>query len=434
MLCVSQPGPFGDDDPFGMSHFLSNLLGSLGGISSQWDGAQQLAAAVATQGTTEANVDPLERIKMEQLCRVAELRIAQATGLELSRNGRPPEIVPLTRSQWAIDALAAYRPLFEQLSSSLSTMMQTQLNELDPGEIAELDELLPEIAPGMSGMDASAMFAGLSQLMGPMMLTMMAGSTVGQLATRSFGSYDLPIPRASDDRPLSIIAPNMDDFAADWSLPPDDIRLWVCLNELAHHAVLGVPHVRQRLTSLLGRHAAAFRADPDSITRQLSALDLEGGEMDQIQQLMGNPELALGAMRSPEQAALLPEINALTALIEGYVDHVVDLVGAPMLVGYSQLSEALRRRRVETDQGIRFVEKLFGLELTTDWIDRGTSFVDRIVEQAEEETLARIWESEEHLPTTAELDSPGLWLARIGVEVELPEADTPLDIPDYPDF
>lgn len=219
MLCVSQPGPFGDDDPFGMSHFLSNLLGSLGGISSQWDGAQQLAAAVATQGTTEANVDPLERIKMEQLCRVAELRIAQATGLELSRNGRPPEIVPLTRSQWAIDALAAYRPLFEQLSSSLSTMMQTQLNELDPGEIAELDELLPEIAPGMSGMDASAMFAGLSQLMGPMMLTMMAGSTVGQLATRSFGSYDLPIPRASDDRPLSIIAPNMDDFAADWSLP-----------------------------------------------------------------------------------------------------------------------------------------------------------------------------------------------------------------------
>ena len=139
-------------------------------------------------------------------------------------------------------------------------------------------------------------------------------------------------------------------------------------------------------------------------------------------------------MRSPEQAALLPEINALTALIEGYVDHVVDRVGAPMLVGYDQLSEALRRRRVETDQAIRFVEKLFGLELTTDWIDRGRSFVDRVVEQAGEEALARMWDSEEHLPTSRELDAPGLWLARIGVEVELPEADTPLDIPDYPDF
>ena len=233
MQCVSQPGPFGEDDPFGMGNFLSNLLGSLGGISSQWDGAQQLAAAVATSGESEPNVDPLERIKIEQLCRVAELQIAGATGLELTRGGRPPEIVPLTRSQWSTDALVAYRPLFEQLSSSLSTMMQTQLDDLDPGEIAQLDELLPDIAPGMSGMDASAMFAGLSQLMGPMMLTMMAGSTVGQLATRSFGSYDLPIPRASDDRPLSIIAPNIDAFAADWSLPPDDIRLWVCLNELA---------------------------------------------------------------------------------------------------------------------------------------------------------------------------------------------------------
>ena len=92
------------------------------------------------------------------------------------------------------------------------------------------------------------------QMFQPMVLAMTAGSMVGHLAQRTFGQYDLPIPRpltgpASDE--LLLVVPNLDAFAREWSLAPDDLRLWICVHEVAAHAVLGVPHVRARLDDLL---------------------------------------------------------------------------------------------------------------------------------------------------------------------------------------
>ncbi len=43
----------------------------------------------------------------------------------------------------------------------------------------------------------------------------------------------------------------------------------------------------------------------------------------------------------------------------------------------------------------------------------GAAFVDGVVERAGAEGLARLWASADNLPTPAEVDAPGLWLARI---------------------
>jgi uncharacterized protein (DUF2342 family) len=83
------------------------------------------------------------------------------------------------------------------------------------------------------------------------------------------------------------------------------------------------------------------------------------------------------------------------------------------------VTEALRRRRVTADPSDRFVERLFGLELTQAHYDRATAFVDGVVERAGSDALERMWRSERELPTPAEIDAPGLWLARI----DLPEPD-----------
>jgi hypothetical protein len=52
--------------------------------------------------------------------------------------------------------------------------------------------------------------------------------------------------------------------------------------------------------------------------------------------------------------------------------------------------------------------------------------------------LDQLWSDVEHLPTPAELDAPGLWLARVGIESdvldELPELDEPFEIPDFLDL
>jgi len=128
-----------------------------------------------------------------------------------------------------------------------------------------------------------------------------------------------------------------------------------------------------------------------------------------IVNLMNN----FGEMQSPAQRAMLPTLEALVAALEGYVDHVVDRAGRRLIGSYESLAEALRRRRVDRAEGERLVERLFGLELGQAQYDRGAAFASGVVERAGEEALARLWESARALPTPAEVDAPGLWLARI---------------------
>jgi putative hydrolase len=248
-----------------------------------------------------------------------------------------------------------------------------------------------------------------------MLLGMTAGSLVGHLATRSFGDFDLPIPRpASDD--IQVLPATIDAFAKDWSMDGDDLRLWVCMHQITLHTVLGVPHVRTRLNELLERYAAAFESDPESLGSKFADLELDPTNADpmaKFQELLGDPEVVLGAVRSERQNQIQPLLDTLVAVIGGYVDHVMDGVGTRLIGTYAQVTEAMRRRRVEAAASDRFVERLLGLELTQEHFDRGRAFVDGVVERAGREGLERLWSSAEVLPTPNELVAPGLWLARI---------------------
>jgi putative hydrolase len=368
-----------------------------------WDAARQLAASIATDGQSEPNVDPVVRMQLEQLARVAELNVSQATGLQVSHSGAGLSIVPVTRTQWTQRSMDALRDLFEALAASLSSGMQAAPDPVDPDD----DSADP----------MAAMLGGLMQMLGPMMLGMTAGSMLGHLARRSFGQYDLPIPRPPTDE-LMVVVPNLDEFGEAWSLPADDLRLWVCVHEVTHHAVLTVPHVRERLDAMLRQYVAGFEPDSTSLEDRLSGIELtDPSSMAGLQDALGDPEVLLGAIRSPAQLAMLPQLESLVAVIEGYVDHIMDSIGGGLISSYGMLTEALRRRRVTADPSDRFVERLLGLELTQAAYSRGSAFIDGVVERAGPAGLERLWRSARELPTPAEVDAPGLWLARI----DLPE-------------
>ena len=399
-----------------------------------WDTAAQLAGSIANEGRTEANVDPLLRAEVEQLARVAELQVAEVTGRRVDDAVR---LEPLNRTQWAKRFLDDERPLLEQLSGSISAALQAQLGELDTDGEGMPDLGLPQIP----GMPPDALIAQMMSMMGPMLLGMMAGSTAGHLASRALGHYELPLPRP-DGGPLTLVLSNVDEFADDWSLPRDGIRLWVCISDVVHHQILCTPHVRARLDSLLRDYVSAFSQDPEAIERRLRDLgvgdDLGGSEpeLEALQRLAGDPEALLGAMQSDEQRRIMPQLDAVVAAIEGYVDWVLDQIGARLIPDYDRVSEALRRRRVEAAPSSRFVERLFGLELSQATFDRGAGFVTGIVERAGADALDALWKDAEHLPTQAELDAPGLWLARVGIESAEISLDDEVvfEIPDFLDL
>jgi putative hydrolase len=406
---VSAFGPLGGGDPFGGVPFfadLAKMLASQGPVS--WDAARQLATSIAVGTESEPNVDPTDRIQLEQLARVADLHVGTTTGLTTSSSGGGVTVVPVTRTQWLLRSFDAYRPLIEAIATAIAPDTSTDLTS--PPDPSQLEED-PEEAMG-------AWLGGVMQMLSPMMLGMTAGSMVGHLATRSFGQYDLPVPRPANHDEVLVVVRNLDAFGDEWSLDSDELRLWVCVHEIAHHAVLNVPHVRSRLTELLERFASGFQPDTGALEDRLGSFDpADPNGLMAMQNMFSDPEVLVGALRSPAQLDVLPQLEALVAAIVGHVDWVMDTVGQRLMSSYDRITEAMRRRRVEAAAADRFVGQLLGLDLTQALYDRGGAFVTGVVERAGTEGLDRLWRSERELPTPAEVDAPGLWLARI----ELPD-------------
>lgn len=387
-----------------------------------WQIARQAALVSATGGMVEPNVDPLERLRLEELLRVADLHVTDATGLATSQTGKILAVKAVTRAEWAYHTLDHYKSLFEGLASALTASPQPPAaDEGGAGDAAGLAERPGFPASGSEGEDflgaafdpadpRSGLLGNLPQVLGPFFLGAQAGTLCGHLASQAMGQYDLPVPRPPGDEllmvPSAIVA-----FSADWSLPIDDVRLWVCLSELAHHAVLGRPHVRARLDELLDLFVRGFRVDPTALTSQLEQLDIRDPSV--LPNLFNNPEALLGAVTTPAQHEVEARLGALVSAIEGYVDHIVDTVGHRLVGSFGPLTEALRRRRVEASNADRLVHELFGLELSQQAYDRGQRFMKGVVERAGDAGLARLWHSARELPTSAEIDAPGLWLERI---------------------
>ena len=128
---------------------------------------------------------------------------------------------------------------------------------------------------------------------------------------------------------------------------------------------------------------------------------------------LSDPGALLGAMQSERQAPLLEELQRFVSVLEGYTDIVVTTLGERMVGAHGRVDEALRRHRLERGDATAFVDRLLGLELERAHYDRGAAFCQGVVERGGLDQLNRLWTDEKMTPTPAEVDAPGLWLARI---------------------
>jgi uncharacterized protein (DUF2342 family) len=198
------------------------------------------------------------------------------------------------------------------------------------------------------------------------------------------------------------------------------LRLWVLVHELTSHAVLSRPHVSKRLESLLIDFAAAFRPNPDAIAEQFASLEsmTDLSQLQDLAQQLGDPDLILSLLRSPAHDLLIPQFEALVASVLGFVSHTVDVICSHLVGSHDEIKVRFRQRWVDMAPADRFMERLLGLEITEHTLRRGDRFVDGIVTRAGDDGLTRLWADELDLPTAAEVDAPGLWLARIGFDAE----------------
>jgi len=390
---MTDDGPVGPN-PFDGIPLFKDLAGMFaGGGTLNFDVARQTGLWVATGGNAESNVDPLQRMQYEQLFTIAALHVGEATGLVIE--SAAAEVRIATKAEWAASALDAYRPILEKLASAVGAAN-------DPVAGIEIDDE-----------DPMGFLGGLGKMMSPVLIGMQAGVMVGQLAQRGLGPYDLPLPRPIGS-PLQIVATNLDAFAEAWDLKIDELRLWVLVEELTFHVILGAPSVRLRIEELVGEYVSGFNVDSSNIQEHLGEIDpTDAGSLERI---LGNPETLLGAIQTAAQRDTLTQLSAAVAALLGMVDHVMSTVG-PRLTGQPQvLAEALRRRRSGKEEDQKFAERMLGLSLGPATRERGTEFIEGVIERSNPDALAQLWNKAHGLPTPAEISAPGLWLARLEFE------------------
>src|SRR5580700_7374648 len=142
-------GSIDPDNPMGgLLGDLMKVIGSGPGAGDSWfEAARTLAFGVATDNGQDENPDPLVRIAFEELARVAELHVADATGI--TATGAVTSGVSFDAvgpGQWSFRVLEAYRPTLKSMVEA-----QQQGAAAVPTSLG-LTELDPEATSGMAGL------------------------------------------------------------------------------------------------------------------------------------------------------------------------------------------------------------------------------------------------------------------------------------------
>jgi coenzyme F420 biosynthesis associated uncharacterized protein len=363
------------------------LLSSSGPVN--WELARQVGIASASWGAEDRQPIEEDQRGLEGAVRMAELAIAESTGMD------PPAEVSTVRAvrrgEWVQANVQGLRGLFEPTAER----MARALAEARPEQPAE-------------GPDRTELLAQVFDRMAPLLMGAQVGMVLGYLGQRVLGQYELPLPRA-DQPGLLFVVPNIVAFEREWSLPPDEFRGWVALHETTHAFGLGRPWVRDHFLGLVREIADGMEFDLEAVQQRLEGLDLS--DPGRVSEALGGDLLA-GAL-TEEQQLLLRRVQAFMAAAEGHADHVMAAVGRSRLPSFDRIDEAMRRRHEGRSEEERAAERLLGVDMKVEQYRLGRTFSDRVVELTDERTLARMWDSPEALPSMPELEEPRLWLARM---------------------
>ena len=341
-----------------------------------WSLARRIAAlAGASEGDASVGVD------VAAAARRLEPEVARYTGLDPAGNAPPAELVD--RAGWADANLTTFSHLLEPIADRMS-------------------ERLGRAGP----------IAGPLRLGAGATIAAEAGLVVGYMSQRVLGQFELSLIQPEAPTRLLFVGPNLRKASADLDADSEAFIDWIVLHELTHVVQFtGVPWLRDHLGGLL-------RAYLDSVDVQILA-GAAGGlpTMPNIQELVDRfREGGLMALiQTREQRELMDQLQPVMAVIEGYSEHVMDALGADLVPGYEKLRDAMDRRRKSRSAPERLLQKLLGLDMKMRQYEQGKKFCDAVVDQVGISGLNVVWRAPDDMPTPAELDDPGAWVARTQV-------------------
>jgi putative hydrolase len=383
--------PFGmDPDAFRDAPLFRELQRVMASSSGpiNWELARQVGIATALEAGPDPDPTDEDRRVLDEAVRVAELHVTSFTGMDA-----PAEVAvarAVRRAEWVTANSDGLRGLLEPAAARMGDALDRAMRDQLPDEVGPMSGLLTQLGPLLQGTQVGQVF--------------------GFLATRVLGQYDIAVPREGSTGSLLFVVANLAAFEKDWSLDPVEFRTFVALHEVTHRIEFARPWMPARFRALVDDFLSTLTIDVAAIQERFASLD--PADPEAMQRAFGiEDDAVFGAVLDPEQRIKLGRIQAFMAAAEGYADHVMHALGAKLLSSHAMIQEAMSRHR-EDEATDPVFERLLGVDMKREQYAAGRRFCDTVVEQTDEATLARMWDSADAMPSLPEIEEPRLWLSR----------------------
>jgi putative hydrolase len=328
-------------DPQALAQMLSSvqqLLTTGGDGPVNWDLATQVARQAAVEGG-DPSIGEAQQRRVAEALRTADLWLDRVCELPAAT----ARTEAWSRAEWIENTLPVWRVIVEPVAESVGEAMAKALTDQAPPEVqAVLGNALP-----------------MMRKMGGTFFGAQLGQALGALSREVIGGGDIGLPLLPAGR-VALIPSNLAEFGAGLGLEEDEVRLYLALREAAHaRLVAGVPWLRAHLLAAVEEYARGIVIDADRI--EAAVREIDPNDPQSLQQAIASdifePE------RTPAQQAALDRLETALALVEGWVDEIVDEAARHSLPHASALRETVRRRRAVGGPAEHTFASLVGLEL-----------------------------------------------------------------------
>ncbi|MGH3517066.1 MAG: zinc-dependent metalloprotease [Haloechinothrix sp.] len=319
--------------------------------------------------------------------------------------------VPREVAQQAVSQLAEFASPAERHVREL-TGLGEQL-PLRPATVVDRRGWVRSAASGLDALTSRALSRGYRGPLGGVLAGtagVQTGLVLAFLGTKVLGQYD-PFggaDGAGGGGRLLLVAPNVVQAEQAMRVARADFRMWVCLHESTHRLQFtAVSWLRDYFSDEVGRFISAI---DDTAANTLSRLP---EVLREAKSGLPGPLGVIEALQSPQQRTAFDRLIAMSTLLEGHADYVMDAVGPDVV----PTVQTIRRRFTERRKGggllDRLLRSLLGVDAKIKQYEHGAAFTRQVIEQVGMDGFNAIWTSPNTLPSRAEIAEPSAWLRRV---------------------
>lgn len=311
----------------------------------------------------------------------------------------PP--VAWSRAEWIEATLPAWKTMTEPVVATLSAALAAATAAQMGGDAGDGADPLASLLHPLLARAVDAMFGAH------------VGEGLGRAATAVLTGTDLGLPLLAKPQ-IAILPTNLTALQQQTELDAEDLLLYCSLREAARQRLFTeVAWISPQIVALVQHYARETKVDPDELSQTLITRLPTQFSPETIASFQANlSDILFRPETSPEQDQILARLNALLALIEGWVEHVTELTAKRWLPNWPVLAESLRRHRAVSRPAESVVTPFIGMNLSLASIRQAANFWEAVRQARGVDGRDDIWRHPDALPSAQDTADPAAFLTQ----------------------